>query len=77
MKSAITSKYQTTIPKNIRQSLKLSVNDALEWKIESGKAVVSPLKKPFLKYRNIIKTGTGNIADDIKLARIKRAEKFK
>lgn len=77
MKSSITSKYQTTIPKKVRQSLKLSINDALEWTVESGKAVVSPMKKTFLKYRNFIQTGPGNIADDIKLARLKKIEKFK
>ncbi|HJP18884.1 MAG: AbrB family transcriptional regulator [Gammaproteobacteria bacterium] len=77
MKSAITSKYQTTIPKNVRLSLKISANDALEWTVESGKAIVSPVKKPFLKYRNTIETGPGNIADDIKLACLKKIKKYK
>jgi|TARA_B100000315_G_scaffold6912_1_gene6932 bifunctional DNA-binding transcriptional regulator/antitoxin component of YhaV-PrlF toxin-antitoxin module len=76
MKSAITSKYQTTIPKNVRLSLKISAKDTLEWAVESGKAIVSPVKKPFLKYRNIVKTGPGNIADDIKLARLKKIKKY-
>ncbi|MFH1673682.1 MAG: type II toxin-antitoxin system PrlF family antitoxin [Pseudomonadota bacterium] len=69
MKSAITSKFQTTIPKTVRERLKLSIHDTLEWKIERGRAVVLPLNKPFLRYRNTIKVGAGNIANDIKLAR--------
>jgi len=42
MQSTITSKFQTTIPKTIRQSLALSVNDTLEWKFDHGKVIVSP-----------------------------------
>ena len=44
MQSVITSKYQTTIPKDVRDRLKLSVHDTLEWKIEEGKIVVLPVK---------------------------------
>ena len=76
MQSVITSKYQTTIPKKIRMQLKLSVSDTLEWKVENGKAVVLPVHKKFLEYRNAIKTGKGNIAHDINLARKERAEKY-
>ena len=36
MRSIITSKFQTTIPKAVRENLKLSVKDALEWKIVRG-----------------------------------------
>lgn len=76
MKSVITSKFQTTIPKAVRERLKLSVHDALEWKIERGRAVVSPLNKPFLKYRNTIKVGAGSIANDIKLVRKLRMKDY-
>lgn len=76
MKSAITSKFQTTIPKVVREILKLSINDTLEWKIERGRAMVFPLNKPFLKYRNAVKTGAGNIARDIRLARERRMKDF-
>ena len=77
MKSSITSKFQTTIPKDIRENLKISVNDALDWKIENGKAVVTPLKAPFLKHRNSIKVGAGDINQDIKKARELRIKKYK
>ena len=40
MQSLITSKYQTTIPKAIRENLGLSVKDALEWKLEKGKVTL-------------------------------------
>jgi AbrB family looped-hinge helix DNA binding protein len=77
MQSVITSKYQTTIPKTIRDNLGLSIKDALEWKLENGKVVVYPSKQQFLKYRNMAKVGKGDIAADIKLARSKSLEKYK
>jgi bifunctional DNA-binding transcriptional regulator/antitoxin component of YhaV-PrlF toxin-antitoxin module len=47
MQSTITSKFQTTIPKAIRENLALAVTDTLEWKV-----IVSPWQKNFLKYQN-------------------------
>jgi AbrB family looped-hinge helix DNA binding protein len=78
MQSLITSKYQTTIPKAIRENLGLSVKDALEWKLEKGKVTLYPAKRNFLKYRNAVKTGNGagDIADDIDIARNLRMEKY-
>jgi len=77
MQSVITSKYQTTIPKIIRDNLGLSVKDALEWKLENGKVVVYPTKQQFLKYRSVAKVGKGDITADIQLARRKSLEKYK
>jgi AbrB family looped-hinge helix DNA binding protein len=77
MQSVITSKFQTTIPKDIRERLKLSIHDTLEWKVDRGKIVVLPVHKKFLKYRNRIKTGRGKIEDDIKLARKQRVEQYR
>ncbi len=77
MESLITSKFQTTIPKAIRENLKLSVSDAIEWKVENGKAIVTPVQKKFLKHKNSVNTGKGNVREDIQSARRLRAEKFK
>jgi AbrB family looped-hinge helix DNA binding protein len=77
MKSIITSKYQTTIPKAIRINLGLSVKDALEWKVENGQVILYPVKRNFLKYRNSVKTGQGDIAGDIEAARNLRMEKYR
>ena len=76
MQTVITSKYQTTIPKAIRENLNLSINDALEWKVENGKIVVLPTQKNFLKFRNAIKTGSGDIENDIKLSIKRRTERY-
>ena len=77
MKSIITSKYQTTIPKAIRINLGLSIKDALEWKVENGKVILYPAKRNFLNYRNSVKTGQGDIAGDIEAARNIRMEKYR
>ncbi len=69
MQSTITSKFQTTIPKAIRENLALVVNDTLEWKVDHGKIIVSPKQKNFLKYQNKVKVGKGDIEADITLAR--------
>jgi AbrB family looped-hinge helix DNA binding protein len=77
MQSLITSKYQTTIPKTIREALGLSVKDALEWKVEKGKVTIYPAKRNFLKYRNAVKIGKGDIDSDIDTARNLRTEKYR
>ena len=74
MQTVITAKFQTTIPKKIRDKLKLSINDALEWRVEGGKIILKPLHKGFLLRKNSIKTGPGNIDEDIDRAKTLRAE---
>jgi len=76
MRTTITSKYQTTIPKAVREDLSLSIHDTLEWNVENGKIVVLPMQKNFLKFRNAVKAGSGDIKNDIKLSRKRRAEKY-
>lgn len=75
MRSVITSKYQTTIPKEIRETLKISVHDAVEWRINGNTAVVYPTQRAFLARRGAVKTGKGDIAADIVKARLARAER--
>ncbi len=77
MKSKITSKFQITIPKDIRDRLNLHVSDSIEWKIEKNRILVEPVNKPFLKYMGSIKIDSGNIKDDILKARKIRVLKNK
>jgi AbrB family looped-hinge helix DNA binding protein len=75
VKSKITDKFQITIPKQIRELLKLERNDSLEWRIEGGKVTVEAVSKPFPACRGSVKTGPGNIRHDIETARDAIAEK--
>lgn len=77
MESTVTSKFQTTIPKNIREQLNISVKDTLDWEIENGKIVVAVNKSNFLTYKNAIKVGPGNIEADIRRSRKLRMEKYR
>ncbi len=77
MKTVITSKFQTTIPKKIREQLHLSIHDALDWRLERGRIVVYPAQANFLSFQNAIKTGVGDIQKDLKEARVKRVDKYK
>ena len=76
MKSTVTSKFQTTIPKAIREELRISVNDTLEWEIEGGKVLVYPVQKNFLNFRNSILIGKGDTKEDIDRGRTLRARKY-
>jgi AbrB family looped-hinge helix DNA binding protein len=77
MNSTVTAKYQTTIPKAVREKLGISINDALEWIVEKGRVVVLPVHNDFLRYRGSVKTGAGDIAADIRSARESRLEKYR
>ncbi len=76
MQTTITTKYQTKIPKAIRQKLGLSVHDTLEWDLKNGTMVVKPRKASFLRFRNIVRIGSGDIKRDIHKARKLRAARI-
>ena len=76
MKTVITSKFQTTIPKRIREELSISVHDTLEWDVENGRIIVTIPRNEFLKYKNAIHVGVGDIRQDIEQARMKRAGRY-
>jgi AbrB family looped-hinge helix DNA binding protein len=69
MRSKITDKFQITIPKSVRELLKLHRNDLLEWKIEEGGITVEAVSKPFLQHRARVHVGPGDIGQDILEAR--------
>ncbi|MCP4754963.1 MAG: AbrB family transcriptional regulator [Proteobacteria bacterium] len=77
MKSTITSKFQTTIPKAIREGLKLSVHDTLDWELKDGKVTLKPIHCKFMDYRNVIRIGKGDIEEDILESNKLRIEKYK
>ena len=75
MNSTITVKFQTTIPKVVRERLGIRVNDAIEWRVLNGKAEVVPVRTGFLRYRNAIHIGEGDLRSDLEAGRASRAEK--
>ena len=77
MNSTVTVKYQTTIPKAVREQLGIAVNDALEWVVDKGRVIVRPVHSNFLRHRDTIKTGAGDIGADIQAARDSRLERYR
>jgi len=77
MNSTVTTKYQTTIPKEVREKLGISVHDVLEWVVEKGQVTVYPVHKSFLRFRNTVKVGEGDSAADVEQAREDRVEKYR
>jgi AbrB family looped-hinge helix DNA binding protein len=67
MNSTITVKFQTTIPKAVRERLGIRVNDAIEWRVLKGKAEVVPVRTGFLRHRNVIHSGKATCAPTLKL----------
>ncbi len=54
MLSKITSKFQITIPKEIRAKLKLLSNDSIEWVIEDSKIYERNPSNDLLKLRSVV-----------------------
>jgi len=77
MRSTITSKFQTTIPKAVREYLGLSMQDTLEWKLEGGKVIIETGKNAFLEHQNSIRVGQGDIDTDIQVAWDTHLEKYR
>lgn len=69
MTSKITDKFQITVPKKIRDLLKLKRSDLLEWKVEDGRVTVESVAKPFLNHKGAVQIGEGDIKQDIQKAR--------
>ncbi len=54
--SKLTSKYQATVPKEVREFLGLASGDGIQWEIEDGRAVVRKLSKLDLEWQKTIET---------------------
>ena len=68
METKITSRFQVSIPRAIRDQLKLKVADSIEWQVDGDPVYVTPTDKPFLQYRGAIKVGPGDVKEDIRAA---------
>ncbi len=75
VRSKITAKFQIIVPREVRDILKLDAADAIEWEVDERG--VRAAEKPYLKYRGILNTGSGNAKADVHLAWKKRAERYR
>ena len=70
--STITSKNQTTVPREIRRKLGTGPGDVLHWEIENGEARVRPATLSFLRRRGTVRVGRGSTVADVERARARR-----
>lgn len=60
--ATLTSKGQTTIPKKVREHLKLSAGDKLDFVIESaGRVVIGPAKLDVRELKGLLKRRDGKV----------------
>jgi antitoxin PrlF len=72
IKSTVTTKGQTTIPRSIREELGIRAGDVLEWDIHQERVQIRLVGNGFLNRRGMIRTGPGSVVDDIQQARRRR-----
>ena len=77
VRSKITSKFQITVPREVRELLKLETADVLEWEVGEDGVRVSAAEKPFLKFRGMLNGGSGDLKGDVRAAWKKRAERYR
>ncbi len=68
-KSALTTKNQTTVPREVRERLGLGAGGVLNWELIPGGAKVSAAGASFLELRGAVRVGPGSVVEDVKHAR--------
>lgn len=68
-KSTITVKYQTTVPKQVREKLGVGPSDMLQWDLTGDHVRVTASSRAFLDLRGSFKVGPGDPVEDVRKAR--------
>lgn len=68
-KSTITVKYQTTVPKEVREKLGVGPSDMLQWDVVGDHIRVTASSRAFLDLRGSFKVGPGDPVEDVRKAR--------
>ena len=68
-KSTITVKYQTTVPKEVREKLGVGPSDVLQWEVAGDHVRVTASSRAFLDLRGSFKVGPGDPVEDVRRAR--------
>jgi len=71
-KSTMTSKGQTTVPRQIREQLGLVPGDTLRWETCGSSVQVTVARRAFLARRGSVEVGSGSVTTDIEEARRQR-----
>lgn len=55
--STITSKGQTTVPKEVREALNVDAGDKLTWEIKGGRVAITTERPALYRWKGVIKHG--------------------
>ncbi len=67
--STITSKGQTTVPKEIREALDLGPGDKLTWEVNGGRVAVTTERPALYQWEGFIKHGQPDAVKAVAAAR--------
>lgn len=70
--STITSKNQTTVPRAVRERLRIGPGDVLRWEVEDGGLRVLPVSRGLAELRGSVTVGPGSTVEDVRRARRQR-----
>lgn len=67
--STMTSKGQTTVPKEIREALDLGPGDKLTWEVNGGRVAVTTERPALYRWKGFIKHGPADAVKAVAEAR--------
>lgn len=70
--STITSKGQTTVPKEVRDVLNVGPGDRLTWEVRGGKVAISTDRPALFQWEGIFKDGPADAVEAVAEARKRR-----
>jgi AbrB family looped-hinge helix DNA binding protein len=70
--STITSKGQTTVPKEVREVLDVGPGDRLTWEVRGGKVAITTERPALFRWEGIFKDGPADAVEAVKEARKRR-----
>ena len=70
--STLTTKGQTTVPKEVRDALALEPGDKLSWQIHGGRVAITTDRPSLLDFEGFIKNSSGDVVVEIAEARKRR-----
>ncbi|HYU25135.1 MAG TPA: type II toxin-antitoxin system PrlF family antitoxin [Thermoanaerobaculia bacterium] len=70
--STLTTKGQTTVPKEVREALAVGPGDKLSWRISGGSVAVTTERPALLSFEGFIKNSSGDVVAEIAEARKRR-----
>lgn len=67
--STITSKGQTTVPKEVREALNVDAGDKLTWEIRGGRVAITTERPALYRWKGVIKRGPADAVQAVAEAR--------